>query len=454
MNIYQKLGKLYRNTQAKFAQDSRNSQATLTGIITLGVRFISVGSGLLSISITAGYLGKEQLGVWLLLSTLMNWVSLADFGLTNSLTNSLATALARADRQTAQQSVASTFFPMFGLGICLLAIAIGSAFFTPWEQILHLNISPSLQQDTRLAIAILLCLFAIRIPLSIPRCIYNAYQQGYTYQLWVGVANILALTSLFVAQYYQANLPWLIASFYGMVVLGDMLAGIHLLYFRQQWLQPKLANCNLRLFKELIKVGFQFWIAQVCSICIFQTDLIIISQLFGAIEVGTYGIFLKIFSTIEVVSSSFMLPLWPAYNDAKARGDYQWINKTFRLSLIGASIWAISAGSLLVFISPILIYHLLGKDTFFAPELPFYMLLTYILLPISNCISMLINGLGEMKLTSIVAPIAAVTNLCLSIILGGIMGVQGVTLATAICVLIFSISIVGINILPKLKPTN
>jgi O-antigen/teichoic acid export membrane protein len=445
MNISQKVGKIYEQAKDRLTKDSRNSQAALTGIVTLSVRFISVVSGLLSISIIARYLGKEQLGIWLLLSTFMNWVSLADFGLTNSLTNVLATALAKDDPQTSKQSVASAFFPMLALGILLLSSVLGSSFFVPWEQILQLKLSASLQQDTRSAIAVCMCLFAIRIPLSIPRCVYNAYQQGYTYQLWIGLANILSLISLFVAQYYQANLPWLIGTFFGMVIIGDLLAGIQLFYFRQPWLKPRLSNYNPALFKDLIKVGFQFWIAQICSICIFQTDLIIISQLFGAIEVGTYGVLLKLFSTIDVVSSSFLLPLWPAYSDAKARGDYKWIKKTLRNSILSVSIWSISAGGLLIIFSPMLVRYLVGKDVDIPADLPLYMLLTYTLICIGNSTAMLVNGLGELKFQSFVAPISAIANLVLSISLGKAIGLQGVTLATAICTFIFSIVLVGGN---------
>jgi O-antigen/teichoic acid export membrane protein len=445
VNIYQKLGAIYQRTKGKLTQDTRNSQAALTGVITLAVRFISVGSGLLSISITARYLGKEQFGVWLLLSTFMNWVSLADLGLTNSLTNILATAIAKEDRQTAKQSVASAFFPMVGLGIFLLVIALISSLFIAWEQVFHLQLSPANAGDTRMAIVVAMCLFAISIPLSIPRCIYNAYQQGYNYQLWVGLGNILSLISLFAAQYYHPNLAWLLGTFFGMKIVGDLFAGGHLFYVRQPWLLPKLANCNLDLFRDLTKVGFQFWIAQICSICIFQTDLVIIAQLFGAIEVGTYGIFLKLFSIVDVVSSSFLLPLWPAYSDAKAKGDYQWIQQKLQSSILAVSIWSIGAGGILTICSPIIIRHLAGKDLNFPPSLPGYMFLTYVLISLANTTAMLVNGLGELRLQSFVAPISAIANLLLSIGLGKAIGVQGVTLATAICTLIFSILLVGGN---------
>jgi O-antigen/teichoic acid export membrane protein len=443
VNIRQKLGAIGKNAKSKLTQDSRNSRVALTGVITLVVKAISISTGLISIPITAGYLGKEQFGVWLLLSTLMGWITLADLGLTNSLVNVLATALAKGDGLTAKKSVASAFFPMVLLGMFLLATSIVSSCFVPWDRVLNIRLSSSLQQDTRMAITVAMCFFAVRIPLSIPRCIYSAHQEGYIYQLWIGLVNILSLISLFVAQYYRVSLPWLLGIFFGVVMLGDLFAGIDIFYFRHRWLKPKFTDCDPSSFRSLLKVGFQFWIAQVSAICIFQTDLIIVAQLFGVVEVGTYGVLLKLFSTIEMISSSFVSPLWPAYSDAKARGDYLWINKTFRTSIVGSSIWSLGAGSILVVLSPILLGYLIGKDVYLIPELPLYMLLTYFLICTSQCVAMLVNGLGRLKFLSYIAPLSAVANLFLSIVLGNKIGIQGVTLATAICILVFSILLVG-----------
>jgi O-antigen/teichoic acid export membrane protein len=443
VDICKKFRTVSEKIGGKLTRDDRNRKAALTGVITLFVKGVSLGSGLLSIPITAQYLGKEQFGVWLLLSMFMNWISLADLGLTNSLVNTLSTAIATGDRRIARQSVSSAFFPMVFLGIFLLSSSIVSSFFIPWEQILNIRLSSSLQQDTRLSISVAMCFFAIKIPLSIPRCIYTAYQKGYIYQLWIGLANILSLVSLLIAQHYHANLPWLLSAFFGVVIIGDFLAGVDIFYFRQQWLRPKLTNCNAILFKDLIRVGFQFWIAQICAICIFQTDLIVVSQLFGVVEVGTYGVLLRLFSIIDGVSSSFITPLWPAYSDAQARYDYKWINNTFRNSMIIALVWSVVAGSMLVSFSPILLRYLVGKDVLILPELPLYMLLTYVLLSIAQCIGMLVNGLGRLKLQSFVAPVSAFTNVGLSIWLGKTIGIQGVTLATSICLLIFSVLLVG-----------
>jgi O-antigen/teichoic acid export membrane protein len=443
VDIQKKIKTTYKDIRNKLNANTRSSNAALTGFVTLFVKGLSICTGLISIPITAHYLGKEQFGVWLLLSTFMNWISIADLGLTNSLVNLLTTAFVREDKDIAKRAVSSVFFAMTFLCVVLLTTFVFLSFFLHWEELLNMNVSLQLQQDIRLSINIAICFFAIKIPLSIPKCIYSAYQQGYIYQMWIGAVNLLSLASLFIAQYYQANLPWLLGTFFGIVMLGDILAGIDIFFFRQTWLKPKLLNCEKKLVVSLLKTGFQFWIAQISAIFIFQTDLVIVSQLFGVVEVGTYGVLMKLFSTIETVSSSFVIPLWPAYNDALAKGDHKWIKTTFWNSILVAFIWSASAGTVVTLLSPELIKYFIGRDVVLAEGLALCMLLTYILLCVSQCVAMLVNGLGRLKLQSFVAPISAVTNIVLSITLGKMIGVKGVTLATSICILLFSIILVG-----------
>jgi O-antigen/teichoic acid export membrane protein len=443
VSIIRQLRLLISGAKDKLGSDQRNSKALLSGITTISVRFIAIGTGLISIPITAQYLGKEQFGVWLILSTFMNWISIADLGLTNSLVNMLSTALAKDDKQLAKKSVSSSFFPMFTLGLLILVLCSFLSLYTHMDQYLNLKISPSLQIDTHWSVAVAICFFAIKIPLSIPRCVFNAYQQGYIYQLWSGSTNFLSLLSLFVMQYFHANLPWLLGGFFGIIILGDILAGIDIFYFRQTWLKPKLKMCDMRILRSLLKVGGQFWIIQISAICIFQTDIIIVSQMFSLADVSIYGVLLKLFALVEGVSASFLSPLWPAYSNAKANKDYQWIKKTFWNSTFLALLWSMIAGSVLLFLSPFLVNSLLGEQVFFSMQLPFCMFITGVLLSASQSIATLVNGLGEIKTMFIVAPISAITNIFLSIILGQRMGIHGITVATATCIFLFSIMVVG-----------
>jgi O-antigen/teichoic acid export membrane protein len=207
--------------------------------------------------------------------------------------------------------------------------------------------------------------------------------------------------------------------------------------------------CDIGIFHNLLKVGGQFWIIQISAICIFQTDIIIVSQMFSLADVSIYGVLLKLFSLIEGVSASFLSPLWPAYSNAKASKDYQWIKKTFWKSTLLAFIWSVTSGSVLFFLSPFLVSSLLGENVIFTLQLPFCMLITGILLSMSQSIGTLINGLGEIETMFIVAPISAISNIFLSIFLGQSIGIHGITVATAICILLFSVIITGGDAMKK-----
>jgi O-antigen/teichoic acid export membrane protein len=439
VNIFQKLSLV----KSKLRQDSRNRNALLTGITATTVRFVSISTNLISIPITAHYLGKEQFGIWLLISAFVNWISIADLGLTNSLVNMLSGSLANNDKETSRRAVSSAFFPMIGFCFLLLVLCLLLSFYSHLDKYLNIQISASAQIDTHWSVAVAICFFAIKIPLAIPRCVFTAYQQGYVYQLWTGLTNFLSLLSLFVLQYYRANLPCLLAGFLFFMVLGDIFAGVDIFYFRQPWLRPKIRLCDSSIFCNLFKVGVQFWIIQICAICIYQTDLVIVSQLFGIAEVSVYGLFIRLFSLVEGVCASFLSPLWPAYSNAQSNQDYQWIRKTFRNSVIGVFIWAVTAGGTIVIFSTSIVNSFLGENTSFSGQLPIYMLMTSILLSVSQCIAVLVNGLGQIKIMFLIGPIAAVTNIFLSITLGKSMGLHGITFATAICIFVFSIVIVG-----------
>jgi O-antigen/teichoic acid export membrane protein len=139
-------------------------------------------------------------------------------------------------------------------------------------------------------------------------------------------------------------------------------------------------------------------------------------------------------------------PLWPAYTEAAARGDRSWIMTTFRRSLVISLAMAMTVGGILMFAVPYLVKIWVNPHARVDPLLLGGMLSTVVLMAQGNAISILANGLGKMKFQATVAPIFALFNLGLSILLGKWLGMAGVTIATSIGILIFSILLVGGNL--------
>jgi len=294
-------------------------------------------------------------------------------------------------------------------------------------------------------------LFVIRLPLCIPGRIYAAYQEGYLYQLWSAIGSVISVFSLILAIHIHANLPLLIMAGFGTLLIGDVFSAIHLFGFQRKWLIPKYENFNWLQCKWLLKTGFQFWIAQVSAILIFQTDLIIVAQMFGASEVASYGITLRLFSLVGYILGSFITSLWPAYSEAAARGDYLWISHTFKMSVFISFTFSACAGILLVLFSPQLISLLVNREAIPDVSLLFAMFFTTVLFSVGQCVAMLVNGLGELRLQTILAPVSAVSNIVLSLFLGHLIGVSGVALSTGICLLLFSVLASGIYIINRFK---
>jgi O-antigen/teichoic acid export membrane protein len=165
--------------------------------------------------------------------------------------------------------------------------------FIPWMRVFNVQ-----QGFTEISTFGLVCslLFVARIPLAIPNQVYSGYQEGYYYQVISGVTNLLALVMLGLVTQIGGDLSALAWAFFGTLMAADVLAGFHLFGRHRPELFPDWENFDLGTALKIMRSGLQIWVAQVSSIAVFQTDLIIVAQLFGAPEVAIYGVVLRLFT--------------------------------------------------------------------------------------------------------------------------------------------------------------
>jgi O-antigen/teichoic acid export membrane protein len=429
-------------------KSSRNYRVLLTGTLSIVAKGGAAIANIVSLPLLAKYLGQERFGVWLVASSFLAWSSIADLGLANTLKNTLAEADGQHDRQRAKQAVTSTISVICGLTAILLMILLIASRFIPWMKIFNIQ-----QGFTEINMFGLVCslLFLAKIPLTIPNQIYSGYQEGYYYQVISGCTSLLALAMLALATKMNGNLSVLVGAFFGTMLIADVLAGLHLFGWHRPELFPRWQNFDRPIASKIIHSGLQIWIAQIASIAVFQTDLIIVTQLFGAPEVAIYGVVLRLFMMISFLQGAFLNPLWPAYTEAAARGDRAWILKTFWRSITISLAVATTIGGILMVTIPYLVKMWINPNTSVDPLLLVGMFSTTVLIAVGNAISILANGLGEVRSQAILSPIFALFNLGLSILLGKWLGAAGVTIATAIGVFIFSILLVGGNLRSRIR---
>jgi O-antigen/teichoic acid export membrane protein len=431
----------------------RTRRASLTGIIGVISLVITSGAGLISIPLTARYLGTERFGMWLILSTLLGMVGVADLGLANSLTNALATADGKSDQKLAKEAVSSASFLMVGVAVFILILLLIAYSLLAWDQLFNVS-SLKARVDAGPAILACIIIFVLRLLLSIARRVCEAYQEGYIFQLCSIFSNLLSICALLVAIQLEASLPLLLGTFFGTQLLGDLFCGIYQFGWRRKWLRPMLHDFSFLRAQLLLKTGLQLWLCQISAVILFQTDLFIVAQLFGSREVASYGVTLKLFSFIGMISLTLLYPLWPAYSEALSRNDVPWIVQTFKKSICLSVLGSLPISILVLILCPIIVGSWVGQDAIPEQSLLIAMVFTTVITTVAHSVGVLINGLGTVAIGAIFGPIQGISNLLLSIFLGNLIGVSGVAWSTGICLVIFSLGIMGIDVIRKLKKFN
>jgi O-antigen/teichoic acid export membrane protein len=411
----------------------------LQGLISaLAGRGVSVIVSLISVPLTVGYLGAERYGMWMTISTLLAWLSLADLGLGNSLTNAVSETYASDRPDQAQIHVSSVFWMLW-----LVAAGFGGLWAVVWRWIdwsSLLNVQSAVARaEVGPAVAVTLAIFLLNFPLSIISRVLSAYQESAIANFWAAGGNIASLGGIILATHLKLGLVPLIAAFSASSLIITAASGIWLFAFHKPWLWPAFSAIRKESIKKLTTVGGMFFIVQIAALVVLQTDNLIIAHFLGPQAVTPYSIAWRLFNFSTLFPTLIMQSLWPAYAEASARQDKAWIRRAFRLNLLTSFGLTLLAVLPLVCFGTSIIKRWAGMEA--VPSLLLLVLLGVFSL-INGALSpiiCLLNGLGRIRVQATFGVACAITNVALSIWLVSYMGVEGVILGTILSYILLAI---------------
>lgn len=414
--------------------EGRSKERYRRVVLTAGGAFvykvITILTGLISVPLTVKYLGTERYGLWMTISSTISFLTFADLGIGNGLLNAVSKSHGMDDRADAVQSVSSAFFMFLGIAFFLFLIFIGIYSCVPWQRIFNVTSDVAVRESGP-AMAVLIIVFLINMPLGIIQRIQMGYQEGYKNQLWLSGGAVFGLAGVLAAIYFQAGLPWLVLAISGGPLLATLLNGFFLFTFSRPWLFPRWKYFNLLSSKELIKVGLIFFLLQFFTLLGGSIDNIIIAQALGAAAVAGYDITKKLFMLTQI-NQFIIQPLWPAFGEAMARKNYKWARRTLirtlKFSLITGALVALP---LLMFGKPIISFWV-------GPELvPSFSLLIgfffwVFLVNYGGTMSVFLNSGSLVGKQCVFIGAAAIVSVILQVSLCSVWGVAGVIWATLI----------------------
>jgi O-antigen/teichoic acid export membrane protein len=409
--------------------ERRERRAAATSGMTIVAHVVAVAAAAAIVPITLGHLGADRYGVWMTMLSLLTLLSLSDAGVGSAIVSRLAAADATKDDEaaaadvTAACAVAGAVAGVVGalLVIGLAAAPIGTLF----------NVDAGIASEVRSAAVLLLLLTAARIPLDIARNIRSGYQEGYVN----GALDIAAASSKVVCVAVAVALGGGLVAIVLAVSAPSLLASSlnwALLVRKRPYARPRRSHLSGERTRSVLRGGALFLVLQVAIVVGYSSDNFVGAQVLGPAAVTQYAVPSQLALSVIALVALLVVPLWPAYADAAARGDRAWVRATFRRSL-GVAAGASGLGAIgLICIGRPLVSWWTGGEV--VPE--WALLVGFaawvVLSSLGTTVGVLLNAMHVVKEQVICALAMAVVNIVLSVVLANSMGVSGLIWGTVI----------------------
>ncbi len=407
---------------------SRRKIFLLGNTASLGAKGVSILVSLVSVPITLHYFGPVRYGIWMVISSIITYLTLSRFGI-----SAAAQALVAKSVDPSHQRIIlrrsfslSVFTSLAFLSTFLLLAHL----FPAWIGVLG-KIPSSLLDEAREAALAMGVLFLLRVPTEVFGAAFTGLQEMYWTQFYAALGTIVGLGMLVATVLLKGNLVTLamLRGFGGLAV--GMLSGMHLLMTHSD-IRPRLMERVMEApsVRFILTSGARFFIIGIAVIIIWNTDNLVISHFLGPGEVTPYAVTFRLFSVGFGLFTMINGVLWPMYGRAAGMNQWAWIQRiydrvTSLLPVLGGLLWvggiAFVRDIINVWTGPvayggILVVIALGGYGY--------------LLSLVNCHSTILMSLNTTRNLVIFSLMEAAMNLGFSLALVGPLGIGGVALGT------------------------
>jgi len=413
--------------------DARSIKAKKNILILSVVKGLSILISLVMLPLTLHYINPTRYGIWLTLTSIIGWFSFFDIGFGNGLRNKFAESVAKGDDEKARIYVSTTY------AVLSIIIAIILLFFLlvnpllDWSKLL--NAPADMNKELSSLVIVVFVFFCVTFILRLINTVLTANQQPAKASIFDLVSNLISLSLIFIlTKTTSGNLIYLgtVFSISPVLVLG--LSSIWFYSNQYKKYAPSFKYVKFRYARDLMTLGLKFFIIQIAAILLYQTNNIIIAQLFGPDQVTPFHVSYRYFGIVTMASGIIMLPFWSAFTEAWTKKDVAWIKNTMKKL---RSIWSFLIVAVIVMlVFSDFIFKLWIGDEVKVPIQISIVMAVYVIINTWNAIySYFLNGVGKIKLQLYAGIFAAILNIPFAIFLGKYLGIYGIILATSILAL-------------------
>jgi O-antigen/teichoic acid export membrane protein len=406
----------------------RHRRIVLSAFASTVAKSITIATSFITVPLTLNYLGTERYGLWMTISSVIAMMVFADFGIGNGLINAISDAYGKDDKSAIKAHIANAAVILSCIALLILTIYFIIFPFISWNAFFNVKTQLAID-ETVPALSVFMICFALGVPATIVQRVQMGLQEGFASSLWQAGGSVLGLLLSLLVIFFKGGLPWLVFALAGAPVVILLINGAVFFSVQHKELTPDMRQVSQSGMRRILHGGLLFFVLQLAGSIAFASDNIIIAKVLGADAVARYSVVSKLFEGVLIIISLAFSPLWPAYGEAKARGDKTWIIDTLKRSMLTTLLLVTSAAMLLVCLyKPLFALWVGGKHIF-----PFGLIALYaawiILKGAGGTYAMFLNGIHVLRLQLIIASMFTLGSIVMKIWFVHTLGLNGVLIA-------------------------
>lgn len=432
-----RLKNIFTKYQTILSGQDRSSGVKRNIIASFGLKGISILVSFALVPLTIGYVSSELYGVWLTLSSIMTWLSFMDIGFSQGLKNKLTEAIANDDWEKGKALVSTTYGMMI---LIFIPVCIVIELLIPlvnWSSLL--NVNPLYEIEISKTMSVLIAFACLQMVVNVFISVVDAFQKVALSNSFMVIGNVISLfLILILKETCPPSLVVLACTFAAMPIFVTIIASFILFCGKFKKVAPRVSCFNRAYIKELFGLGYKFFIINIQVLVLYQSTNVLISNVSSPNEVTTYNVAYKLLNIAMMAYTIITTPLWPAYTDAYARGDYEWMKK-MRRQMQKVLTFSIAGCFAIVLFSPWIYNIWIGNEV----DIPFAMtLLVAIYVSVfcyQNLNGTLLVAMSKVKLNVIILTIGMILHIPLSLLLSKFIGCYGVVASMTLITLSYGI---------------
>ncbi len=428
---------IIQTIKAKLEQGHKRTVTARKNILmAILFRGLGVLIGFAYFPLSIEYLGVSKFGIFLTLTSIIDWFAELDIGIGNGLRNRLGESIAEEDDERAKGYVSTAYFAIGSIFSGLAIIFIPFCFVLPWVDWLNVE-EAGMQGEIAILAMLIFAAFAVNFVSSMIYQIFYSLQRTAIVDFFQLLTKGSFLVIIIALMYFTEDSLLLFGGAKTLTfAFVPLIVGIFYFHRSFRAWKPSLRYVRRDYFKSLFSLGVQFFIIKIAMVIIHQTNNILIAGVVAPEEVTKYEAAYKYLSIFLMLFVILTNQLWVASLEAYKKGEMEWMKNTVWTVI---KIWfgTVLLSVLMIIISPQVFSLWLQDEVDIPILLTVAVALSIALTNWVNLFNLILNGTGKIRVQMYAWILASVINIPLSIFFAKNLGLGtiGIVLGT-ICSMI------------------